>query len=219
MLELLQQLAADQRWPVIRLCPTSGELDGALNAIAQGAAGLIERGANGELERVFDPTVTFDDKLDAFGRSLGEAEDSLILIDMPDSWAHPRFGKDGGTFAFQGENVIREVLSQRNGHRVVLASRRALLGAGPVKTLKLPQGGGSMLAAFDWGRCQAAAVELGREVAAPELAKLTPLALRVAVALAALGLDPARLRNACRGGWPTLRSMLQSEAQRRRWLG
>lgn len=221
VLDLLHELAAGQSRPVIRLSPSSGELDGPANAIAQGAISLIEHGATGALERVFDPTVGFDEKLRAFGRGLVEADEALVLVDVPDSWARPDFGKDGGTFAFQGESVVREVLDQRNGHRVILASRRPSLMVGTIKPVALPRGGGLQTLidpAFDWGRCQSAAADLRREVPEHDLANLTPLAVRVAVALAAFGLEPLRLRHACRGGWPTLRPLLQVEVQKRRWL-
>jgi tetratricopeptide (TPR) repeat protein len=223
VLDHLHHLAVDRRWPVIRLSPSSSDLDGPANAIAQGAASLIEHGVNGALDRVFDPTASFYEKLDAFGRSLVAAEDSLILIDMPDSWARPsRSSHDGGTFAFQGAAVVREVLGQRNGHRLVMASRRSPPDGRDI--FELSRGGGMQMlpgstdADFDWGRCQAAAAELRREVPERDLAKLTPLATRVAVALSALELDPLLLRNACRAGLPMLRSMLQVQARRYGWL-
>lgn len=220
VLGLLADRADARGWPVIRVSPPSGELDGPANALAQGAAGVREQGDQGALDPVYDPRVAFERKLEVFGAELGKAQDSVILVDMPDSWARPnRLANDGGAFAFWGHSVVREVLSRHNGHRVVVASRDHLDSDQLAATFELrSEGGPELLASITWGACGASAAKVHAMVPEAHLESLTPLDVRLAVALEALGLDSVLLRSACRGGWPELRRMFEGQVRRHRWL-
>lgn len=219
VLEDLAARAAErgQRW--MRLSPSSSDLDGPANALAQGAASMRERGVNGVLDPVFDPAASFDTKLDAFGRGLASLDETLVLLDIPDSWARPsRLVRDGGTFAYQGHQIAREVLAQGARHRIVLAASHGVESS-DASEYRLPRDrGDESLGSIYWGRFLSFAEPLRTLLSPGDLRKLTPLELRVAVALRALGFDDRVVKNACRASWPELRRMLQVLVQSRPWL-
>jgi len=203
----------------IRLSPPSSDLDGPANALAQGAARMREFGANGVLDPIFDPKASFDTKLDALVQGLDLSEDALVLVDVPESWARPsRANSSGGTFAYRGHRLVREILARGGRHRVVLAAPGGF-DAPEAEEFQLSRDyGNELLGAIEWGQFSDTAASLGELVPRAELRKLTPLELRVAVALRAFELDERLLKNACRGRWPELRRMLQGQVQSRPWL-
>lgn len=220
LLNQLAERARRERVPWIRVSPTSSDLDGPANALAQGAASMRELGVNGVLDPIFDPRMAHGRKIEAFGLGLEQLQDSIILVDLPDSWARPsRTNADGGTVAFGGHRVVQEVLDQRNGHRIVLASRHSLDTAKIDQTFRLQPGDGLVsLASLALGEYQSCASELRERVREHDLQKLTPLELRVAVALQALNVPDLLIESACRGGWAELRRRLQRMLQHKQWL-
>lgn len=206
--------------PCLRMSPTSSDLDGPANALAQAAAGMRELRINGVLDPILDPRASFSIKRDALVRGLRSApENTVVLLDIPDSWARPsRQSRDGGTFSFQGHELIHDVLACGHSHRIVCAAARRLEGI-DAESVSLERGhGDELLATIEWGPCRAAAESLPSIVAPPILRKLTPLELRVAVALRELDVDPRVISNCCRAGWPELRRMLGGAVRVRDWL-
>lgn len=215
----LAERAERARLPWIRISPSSGDLDGPANALAQAAAGMRERGVNGVCDPIFDPKASFSDKLDAFRRGLRALPDAAIFLDMPGSWSRPsRNQADGGTFSLWGHRIARELYAERNGHRVVFAGSRSVAGL-DMQTQQLRRDGGhELLATLDWGSFHDAAEELRGSISEQHLRKLTPLELRVAVALQALEVPIRLIQDGCRAGWPELRHRLQTRVQHRAWL-
>lgn len=217
ILQSLSEAADRHELPVIRIQPPVAGLDGPLHAVAQCAGALREHGVNGLLDPVFDPTATFQLKVDGAAESVAQVEGAVLLVDVPDSWLTISRSADAQQTAERGLRAVRRIVeaANRRQHAVYVASRRAVpeLQVGlrseelRPEELRPRSTGQAFLESSTWGAHEEDARRVA-EALGPSAADLSPLGLRMAVAAAALSGRAESAADASRGGVAELARLL-----------
>ncbi|NJK32181.1 MAG: hypothetical protein HC927_07115 [Deltaproteobacteria bacterium] len=218
--KILHQVAddiEDAGTPVIRLYPPGEDLDGPASALTQAAASMREQGINGVLDPIYDPSATFEHKLDAFRQGLMTLDDgAAVFFDVPSSWSwSDGRSSDATTIGLRGQQIINALLLARGDKQILLASSSSLpLGLESRRVGILPAR--EFLAHTNWGNHAETAQQVIALLPTHEHATLNPLELRALVALAALGaLD---IRSAIAGGFREIRQQLIIRITQHSWL-
>lgn len=207
----------------IRVTPPERGLDVPLHGLAQIAGALREHSVNGVLDPVFDPSCAFPYKLDATLKGLNEQRQAdtpvVVLVDVPDRWLDARHEDPASWLAAsRGIDMLRRLVAAANAPHcfVFLAATGSVRGVDlPSQPLYARSSGGEFLRDPDrWREFTRDANRLREAI--PDLApQLTPLALRMAVALLVLQLGIDAVRMACEGGRAELARLLGEEVRRR----
>lgn len=207
--------------------PPELDLDAPLHLAVQLASDMRSHGANGQLDVMLDRGASEADKVSTLLAELTKLEGGVLLVNLPRSWS-TRLGS-GEHFAMRsrGDKLLSSLLARATEARMplVLAARGYWRWPEDVPWRRLerievrPGSEGSKFLhdADAWGALADTAARLERQIA-QRAEQMSPLELRVAVALLALSYSESDVRAACFGGLQALTKLLSEEAARRKTL-
>lgn len=217
---VLQQLAkhvAAKATPLL-MAPPTPDFDAPLHAIVQGAAALRGAGVNGVLDPAFSLGSAFRDKVGAVVAGVRERR-CVVLIDLPRFDApgldarspevqHPRKATEDlvARLASETADSIALVVATRDPPTNEAVGWRA-------ETVESSSVAGS-LDPENWGRL-ADSADLLRSFLGIGAVDLSPLGLRLAVALVALGRPAKWVASTCRLGMNAIRNAFRTELRDR----
>lgn len=227
ILSLREELSRQGLRPLLA-SPPEVDLDASLHVAVQVASHLRSHGSNGALDVLSDPGADASAKNEAVLEELMELENGVLLLDLPRSWSADSSASQDQFARARAGALVSALITRAQERRipVILAARGswrwpdAVASPWLVKVVPSSEGGGLLRDTARWGALQGAASRLaallgGRRDHAEEM---SPLELRVAVALVALDFSESDVRTACFGGLKALVRLLAEEAARRSTL-
>ncbi|MDQ3030947.1 MAG: hypothetical protein M3Y87_00890 [Myxococcota bacterium] len=219
---VLRDVAARARTlqlPVVHLSPPELDLDAAGHLVGQLAGALRGAQENGALDPVFQLHVPLAEKIDVLERALRRRDDLVVILDVPESWS------DRSNEQTQSDRMLSDAWDALSRFAQAAAGRHALIiaAARPRDVLPnialeqlVPNSPASTLLGdhAQWGRFATEARELG-EALGEQARELTPLSLRIAIALRALDRSTTLVLPACYAGFRQLRTHLVQELSAR----
>jgi len=223
ILHALRRELAQRSFAPLLASPPELDLDAPLHLTVQLASDMRSHGANGALDVVVDPEADDGAKEEALLAELRKLDRGVLLLNVPFSWsARPHDSGERFAVRERGDALLSSLLVLATEQRIpfVLATRghwrwpEDLPWPRRIKVRPESEGAVLLRDAASWGAL-ARSAECLDSLIGRRAEEMSPLELRVAVALLALSYSDSDVRAACFGGLHALLRLLAEEAEHR----